>query len=300
MTRAKKEALSQRIWNFYYDAANKSVIATVKYLKKQNIPQSTIYYILKKYLKCETNKDQPRCGRPLKISNKKLNILVKSVNNRCGLSERTTARRLHVHQSTVSRNLRKRTMVVVRRRQKAPKMNSEEQEKRAKKNCGKLYRKMATDCNLIIDDEKYFTLSGNNVYCNCYFYSTNPATTPPNIKFRKKAKFEPKVMIWMAISTKGISDIYVHKNKLGVDQQTYLQECINKRLIPFINKYHYDGNYLFWPDLASSHYSKIVQELLNKKNIPFISRNDNPPNVPQARPVERIWSILEQKIYANN
>ncbi|CAF0806865.1 unnamed protein product [Rotaria sordida] len=179
-------------------------------------------------------------------------------------------------------------------------MNSEEQEKQAKKNCGKLYRKVLTGCEIIMDDEKYFTLSGNNVSCNRYFYSTNPATTPPNIKFRKKAKFEPKVMIWMAISTKGIFDVYVHKSKLGVDQKTYLQECINKRLIPFIDKYHYDGNYLFWPDLASSHYSKVVQERLNQKNIPFISRNDNPPNVPQGRPIERVWSILEQKIYANN
>ncbi|CAF0878179.1 unnamed protein product [Rotaria sordida] len=167
-------------------------------------------------------------------------------------------------------------------------MNSEEQEKQAKKNCGKLYRKVLTGCEIIMDDEKYFTLSGNNVSCNRYFYSTNPATTPPNIKFRKKAKFEPKVMIWMAISTKGIFDVYVHKSKLGVDQKTYLQECINKRLIPFIDKYHYDGNYLFWPDLASSHYSKVVQERLNQKNIPFISRNDNPPNVPQGRPIERV------------
>lgn len=300
MTRDEREALSKRICNFYHDSANNSVKTTVNFFIKQNIPRSTIYYILTKYLKCGITKDEPRTGRPLKISNKKLNNLVKSINNRCGLSQRKMARRFRVHQSTISRNLKKRTSIVIRKRHKAPKMNTEKQEKRARKNCGKLYRKLLDESDLIIDDEKYFKLSGNNVIGNRYYYSMNPATTPPNIKFQKKAKFEPKVMIWMAMSSKGISNFYVHKSKQGVDQGTYLKECINKRLIPFIDKYHSDGNYLFWPDLASSHYSKVVQQRLNEKNIPFISRADNPPNVPQARPIERVWTVLERKIYSNN
>ena len=50
MTREEREALSQRICNFYYDSAKKSVKTTVNYFKKQNVPQSTIYYVLKKYL----------------------------------------------------------------------------------------------------------------------------------------------------------------------------------------------------------------------------------------------------------
>ena len=48
MTREEREALSQRICNFYYDSAKKSVKTTVNYFKKQNVPQSTIYYVLKK------------------------------------------------------------------------------------------------------------------------------------------------------------------------------------------------------------------------------------------------------------
>ena len=49
MTREEREALSQRICNFYYDSSKKSVKTTVNYFKKQNVPQSTIYYVLKKY-----------------------------------------------------------------------------------------------------------------------------------------------------------------------------------------------------------------------------------------------------------
>ena len=104
----------------------------------------------------------------------------------------------------------------------------------------------------------------------------------------------------MAISSKGTSDIYVHKSIQAVNEETYLKECINKRLLPFIAKYHSNGYYLFWPDLAKAHYSNIVQQCLTEKNIPFVSRVDNPPNVPQTRPIETIWTVLERKIYENN
>ena len=45
---------------------------TVNYLKKQNIPQSTVYYIVKKYLRYETTQDLSRSGRPVKLSTKDL------------------------------------------------------------------------------------------------------------------------------------------------------------------------------------------------------------------------------------
>ena len=70
MTRDEREAFEQRICNFYCDSANKSVKTTVNYFVKQNIPRRTIYYILNKYLKYGTTKDQPRSGRLLKFSDK--------------------------------------------------------------------------------------------------------------------------------------------------------------------------------------------------------------------------------------
>ena len=57
MTREEREALSQCICNFYYDSAKKSVRTTNFYFKKQNVPQSTKYYLLKKYLQYGTTKD---------------------------------------------------------------------------------------------------------------------------------------------------------------------------------------------------------------------------------------------------
>ena len=104
MTRDEKEALSQRIYNFYYGSSNKSVKTTINYFIKQNFQRRTVYYILNKYLRYRTTKDQPQSGRPLKLSDRKLNDIVKSVNNRSGISQRKTERCIHVHHATVSCN----------------------------------------------------------------------------------------------------------------------------------------------------------------------------------------------------
>ena len=127
-------------------------------------------------------------------------------------------------------------------------MDNEQQQVPAQKNSGKLDRKLFNGCDLIMDDEKYFKLTGKNVIGNRYFSSTDPATVPSKVKLQCKTKFEAKVIIWMVMSSKGTSDIYVHKSIQAVNQETYWKECIDKRLLPFIAKYYSNGNYLFWPD----------------------------------------------------
>ena len=57
MTREERETLEQRICNFYYDSAKKSVKATGNYFEKQAVPQSTRYYVLKKSI---YNMEPPR------------------------------------------------------------------------------------------------------------------------------------------------------------------------------------------------------------------------------------------------
>ena len=136
-----------------------------------------------------------------------MNTLVKSANNRCGRSPRKRVGRFRVHHLTISLNLRQRTSIVIRKHEKAPKIDLEKQQRRARKNCGKLYRKLINDYDSIIDDEK---LSGNNTHGNRYLYSIDPSVTPPNIRFQQKTKFESKVMVWMSISAKGVSNVYAY------------------------------------------------------------------------------------------
>ena len=87
----------------------------------------------------------------------------------------------------------------------------------------------------------------------------------------------------------------------SINQYVYLRECLQKKLLPFIKKNTKTSlNYLFWPDLARSHYAKSVTNWLQRtlpKNVELVPESSNPPNVPQARPVEAFWGELAQRVY---
>ena len=54
-------------------------------------------------------------------------------------------------------------------------------------------------------------------------------------------------------------------SSLLVNSAIYTKECLEKRLLPFIEEFHIDGNYIFWPGLASAHYSNETQAWLRGK-----------------------------------
>lgn len=64
-----------------------------------------------------------------------------------------------------------------------------------------------------------------------------------------------------------------------MDSATYLDECLQKRILLFIQKYHHIGDILFWPDLMSSHMQAQCKPGLSlKTSIMCVKRNDNGPN----------------------
>jgi hypothetical protein len=113
------------------------------------------------------------------------------------------------------------------------------------------------------------------------------------VKYKKKKKFSPKLLVWMAMPSKGTSDIYIHKSKLATTSDIYLNECINRRLLPFIDAHHKNNDFVFWPGEATAHIGGVVLNRLEEKSIPIVPKKSNPLNVSQARPIETVWSNLE-------
>ena len=231
-------------------------------------------------------------GQPLVLSSGDQAKLKKTVNHKTGQSQRKLAIKFHTSQATIHRTL-KRTGVKFRKRKRAPKQN-EAQKLRQEERLAKFVDNLLEDDDrdLVIDDESYFTFSGAGMPGNSGFYTTDPNITPPEIKFNQVAKFEPdKVMIWVAFSRRGISDIYFAPKKSSMDQETYRKQCLEKRLFKFIDE-NYDSRseVLFWPDLASCHYATKTKEFLTKNDIIFVPRDHNPPNAPQIRPIHYIWT----------
>ncbi|CAF1168698.1 unnamed protein product [Rotaria magnacalcarata] len=101
------------------------------------------------------------------------------------------------------------------------------------------------DFELIVDDEKYLLLQDQSVPTNRGFYTSDKRTTAPPVKFKRIQKFEPNVLVWIAISEKGISKPFFSKQKQTFGQITYLKQSIIARLMPFVTSYHTKGKVLF-------------------------------------------------------
>ena len=89
-------------------------------------------------------------------------------------------------------------------------------------------------------------------------------------------------------------------SKSAVNQFLYLGECLKKRLVPFIRQHHTDGQYIFYPDLASSNYAQRVVRWYNGNSINYVKKAENPANCPEVRSIENFWSILKGKVYESN
>jgi hypothetical protein len=159
---------------------------------------------------------------------------------------------------------------------------SDRQKAQLRPKCRRMQEKFGR-LDFILDDESYFTLGHDSQPGNDSFYSDNVQKTPETVKIKFQTKYEPKIMVWLAISPKGMSSPYFVPSGLAINQKVYLNECLEKRLVPMIKKYYSGGNYVFWPDLASSHYVKSFQEYLVKKNIPFV--------------IEDFWGNLKRIVY---
>lgn len=151
-----------------------------------------------------------------------------------------------------------------------------------------------------MDDESYFTLSNSTLSGNDTFYAVDPNECPDEIRYKEKKKFEPKLLVSICISPRGLSPLYIHHSKQAVTQYVYI-EILKITLLPLVSQYYKrNRNFIFWPDLASSHYAKSVVEFLRTKKIKVVPKEVNPANTPEARPIENFWGDLKRLVYAND
>lgn len=302
MSDLKQEEKRNLISDFYTKNLSKGKPYTVKYFEKLGICRRTVYNVISRVEKGNTLNRKKGSGRKhWKISNYQKASIFRSVDGKSGISQRKMARKYNVSQQYVSKLLKNRGIKYYKR-QSAPD-SSETQEKKQKTRLRILKKKLNTEHkhdDIVIDDESYFTLNGYDQPNNRGYYASDKSTVDPNIKYKRRKKFAPKILVWIAISNKGISDAYFLPKNGSIDANIYINQCILKRLIPFLNNNYPNGGYWFWPDLASAHYANDTIAVLHQNHIKFVDREINPPNVPQLRPIEKFWAQLKSKVYENN
>lgn len=172
---------------------------------------------------------------------------------------------------------------------------SAEQQIRSKKRCRNLYDILLqnkTRC-ILMDDETYVKFDSSTLPGPQYYNAVIGENVPDSDKAIKLDKFGKKVLVWQAICSCGLkSSSYFATGTIG--GEIYRKECITKRLYPLYKKHNIPP--LFWPDLASAHYAGETVTLLNSKNIDFVKKDDNPPNCPELRPIERYWATVKRHL----
>lgn len=132
---------------------------------------------------------------------------------------------------------------------------------------------------------------------NAGFYASADGDAPSHVKFRPESKFPRKLLVWLAMSPKGVTRPVIMLSKNNVSGEVYREKCLKGALLPFIEAQYPDRDVLFWPDLASAHYARQTLELLEEAGVPIVARDMNPPCAPQIRPIEDLWGIIKQDVY---
>lgn len=289
------------IGQFYNEHSSQPKSFTVHHFEEMGVPRRTTYNAIQRVCSGGSLKRKAGSGRTAKkMSKKKVRTLLAMFTNKTGCSQRKAAAKFNISQRYVGKLLRK-SNVKKFKRQKAPK--STLKQKRAQKTRLNILRKTilrpSDSREVVMDDESYFPLDAPNLPGNDYFYCEKKEKVAEDVRFKLREKFPRRVMVWVAISPKGISPLYFAPRNCALDAATYSKECISKRLVPFIKRIYPDGNYIFWPDGASCHYAKKTLAEFERAGIQYVKREENPPCVPQLRPIEHFWALLKGKVYAN-
>lgn len=221
-----------------------------------------------------------------------MNAVVTALKKNPALSVRDVAKKMQVSSSFVQK-VRKAKGLRSFKVNPAPNRN-DKQNKVAKTRARKLYDKVIKnfDC-IIMDDETYVKADFKQIPGRQFYTAKKIGEVDNKYKEKKLDKYPKKYLVWQAICQCGLkSKIFVCHGT--INQKIYVEECLQKCLLPLL-KMH-SGSVLFWPDLASAHYGKLAMEWFENNAVTIVSRDANPPNTPQLRPIEAYWANIKRKL----
>lgn len=286
---SKLEQNRKLIITKYLENPNKSIRLIAKELK---LSPSTASDVIKRYKETLTYARKPGTGlksgsldkkAPAKVTacvKKKPNATVREIAQKTGISKSTVQRILvksglksYCVQKTANRN--------------------DTQASKAKKRARKLYDKYLRGQSrcVVMDDETYVVADFKQLPGRSFYRAYKRFGVQRRYKYKFLSKFPTKFMVWQAICSCGRkSKTYIAKGNMN--SAIYIKECLNARLLPMLKSH--DVPPLFWPDLASIHYSKSSKEWYELNDVTVVPIEANPPNSPHIRPVEKYWALVKQ------
>lgn len=265
-----------------------------KIAKQLKTSHQSVSAVIKKYGEELTFHDLPRSGRKIGSFNKTTdNKVRKLIDSKRSLSIRDIAKKCGISHTNVQEIKLRHNLKTYKKRRIAKR--SQKQQAVAKTRARKLYEQILVNFEgcILMDDETYVKLDGATLPGPQFYTKKVGETVDDSISSIPIEKFGEKVLVWQGICSCGkrTSSFFT---KGTVNSEIYINECLKKRVLPFIKKHK--GNILFWPDLASAHYSKNTLNWYKENNVNFVEKNMNPPNCPFLRPIERYWAQIKGEL----
>lgn len=265
-----------------------------KLAKRYKVSPNAVKNIIIKFGNTCSLKDMPKSGRKKGPNNAKLEskILI-LINKNKSMSVRDLAKKGGTSASMIQR-VKQRHNLKTYKKQKIPK-RSEKQVKVGKTRLRKLYDRLnqeRVEC-ILMDDETYVKMDSKTLPGPQFYTKEKGGSVDQSVSTIGMEKFGEKVLIWQAICSCGLrtSPFFT---KGTISAENYQKECLKRRLIPFYKEHTVSA--IFWPDLASAHYARSTLTLLDENNINYVAKEENPPNVPEFRPIERYWAIVKRNM----
>jgi len=281
----KEEQRRKIVCNFFDSHPEWSKARIVSHFVEEGMIRRTVYNILATYASRKTTNRKVGSGKTCTLNDplvkKKLR---QATQGKVAKSYKELARKFQCDDKTVKKHLQ--SMGMKRKTRKSKPATTQGKEHVQKQRLQRLVKEIffaENDVICIRDDESYFTLDGNEWQWQHYFQGRGEVENA--VKYIEHSKFPKKVLLWLAISSEGMSEPVFFQSGLAVNSERYIAECLPK-VAEFIKSKHKKKNTVFWPDLASSHYAKNSLEAMKQLKIPYVPKDCNPPNVPQLRPIE--------------
>jgi hypothetical protein len=135
-------------------------------------------------------------------------------------------------------------------------------------------------------DEKRWTLDGPDG-CSSHWYNTKSGPRPRE----KRVAGGGGIMVWGGISSKGCTSLHMITTRM---KATDYINVLTETLLPVGRRL--GGRY--WQlcqDGARCHTAKLTRKFLKERKVSLLQL---PPRSPDLNPIENIWGILSNKVYA--